>query len=375
MILITTIILLLSLHYFVFILRIAWGIYKVKSEVPTSPQIESVTLIVVFRNEENNLKKLIHSLDELEHYKEFEAIFVNDNSTDNSVDVINETIKISNYKIIDLFGNKTLGAHKKLAIEQAVELASGEIIFITDADCILPPKWVRSILNYFAENVAFVTGPVTFSEGSSLFQKFQQLEYAGLNLVGAGLIGINKPKLASAANLAFRKKVFLEIGGYDGYRSFTSGDDEFLMQKIKDKTSYSIKYAFDRDAVVETKGNDTISEFAHQRQRWASKSLFYKDKGFVIQLLLIMLFYICIPVSFILGMFLDIIFLLIFFTSVVLKVIPEFIVLRNGAQFLFDKSLLRIFILAQLIQIPYIIISSLMGLKGNYTWKGRKVQR
>ena len=366
----------LSIHYFIFISRIYFGINKTKSDKSKNVTESTVTIIIVFRNEEESLLKLLVSLDKLEHSKSMlELIFINDNSTDKSVEIIRNNISFSNYKIIDLTKSSATRSFKKRAIEQAVKIATGEIIFITDADCVVPPKWIHSTLKCFDDDVALVTGPVTFMEASTFFQKFQKLEYAGLNLVGAGLIGIGKPKLASAANLAFRKKVFEQINGYEGIDQFSSGDDELLMQKIQDQTYFRIRYCFSSDTVVETKGNTTIREFANQRQRWASKSLYYRDKIFVLELILITLFYLSLPLSLLLGLVINKGFLIVFVISILLKVIPEYLVLIQGVDFLFKKSLLRIFPIAQIIQIPYIIISSILGVKGNFYWKGRKLKR
>lgn len=51
-----------------------------------------------------------------------------------------------------------------------------------------------------------VAGPVDFETDGNFFSDFQRIEYAGLILTGAGLIGIGKPTICSAANLAYRKK-------------------------------------------------------------------------------------------------------------------------------------------------------------------------
>jgi hypothetical protein len=42
---------------------------------------------------------------------------------------------------------------------------------------------------------------------------------------------------------------------------------------------------------------------------------------------------------------------------------------------LFSKTKTNIFIIAELLHIPYIIISGLSGIFGNYRWKGREIER
>ena len=166
--------------------------------------------------------------------------------------------------------------------------------------------------NYFDKETAFVSGPVEFESDGSLFHELQKLEFSSLILVGAGLIGIGKPIICNAANLGFRKSVFNEVGGYEDNLNLSSGDDEFLMQKIARETNYKVKFCFEKEAKSFTKPNNSISEFYQQRKRWASKGFHYKDYGIVLKLILIFLFYLSLPAQIILGLFLSKLYLLYF---------------------------------------------------------------
>jgi cellulose synthase/poly-beta-1,6-N-acetylglucosamine synthase-like glycosyltransferase len=376
MILLTLFILILAAHYFLFLNSIKNGLDKLNPVRNNSIIQKTITIIIVFRNEGHNILNLINSLNKLEYdqYK-LEIIFVDDHSTDQSVSIIKENIELKKYKIIELNRVENSTSYKKHAITQAINSSSGEIILMTDADCIVPPKWIKSTLSVFNDETAIVSGPVTFIEETTFFEKFQKLEFAGLNLVGAGLIGIKRPKIASAANFAIRKKVFFEINGYKGIDGLASGDDELLMQKVDKNTDYRIIYNKSVDAVVKTKGNSTFNEFSQQRIRWASKGLFYNDRKFILQLILIALFYISLPLLLLLGIIDSILYFLVFIFAFIIKMLPEYLVLRYGKKFLFDKSLLKLFLPAQFIQIPYIIFASIMGNFGNYYWKGRKIKR
>jgi cellulose synthase/poly-beta-1,6-N-acetylglucosamine synthase-like glycosyltransferase len=376
MILLTLFILILAAHYFLFLNSIKNGLDKLNPVRNNSIIQKTITIIIVFRNGGHNILNLINSLNKLEYdqYK-LEIIFVDDHSTDQSVSIIKENIELKKYKIIELNRVENSTSYKKHAITQAINSSSGEIILMTDADCIVPPKWIKSTLSVFNDETAIVSGPVTFIEETTFFEKFQKLEFAGLNLVGAGLIGIKRPKIASAANFAIRKKVFFEINGYKGIDGLASGDDELLMQKVDKNTDYRIIYNKSVDAVVKTKGNSTFNEFSQQRIRWASKGLFYNDRKFILQLILIALFYISLPLLLLLGIIDSILYFLVFIFAFIIKMLPEYLVLRYGKKFLFDKSLLKLFLPAQFIQIPYIIFASIMGNFGNYYWKGRKIKR
>jgi hypothetical protein len=53
----------------------------------------------------------------------------------------------------------------------------------------------------------------------------------------------------------------------------------------------------------------------------------------------------------------------------------EYLILKTGADNLFDSSILRPFIPAELLHIPYILIAGITGALGNYIWKERKIKR
>jgi hypothetical protein len=50
-------------------------------------------------------------------------------------------------------------------------------------------------------------------------------------------------------------------------------------------------------------------------------------------------------------------------------------ILRKGIELLFIKNILDIFLIAEFLHIPYIIIAGLSGAFGNYQWKGRSLIR
>jgi hypothetical protein len=81
--------------------------------------------------------------------------------------------------------------------------------------------------------------------------------------------------MANAANLAFRKEVWL---GLSKDEKSKSGDDVFLLQRIAKQNENAICYLSENNSVVYTNGSRSIKEFIDQRVRWASKSGEYPSK-------------------------------------------------------------------------------------------------
>jgi cellulose synthase/poly-beta-1,6-N-acetylglucosamine synthase-like glycosyltransferase len=266
-------------------------------------------------------------------------------------------------------------AHKKKALQYAIDNAKGEIIITTDADCTHKNTWLETMLSYFDKNTAFVSGPVEFVSNGSLFYEIQKLEFSSLILVGAGLIANNSPIICNAANLGFRKSVFFKVDGYNDNLSISSGDDEFLMQKISRQTNYEIKFCMNKNAIAYTLPNENISQFYQQRKRWASKGFHYADKSIVLKLTIIFLFYLGLPVQIILGIYINSIFLISAVISLIFKFIAEYKIVQIDSTALFTKTKDVYFIVAEILHIPYIIISGISGIFGNYKWKGRSIKR
>ncbi len=362
--------------YFVFIRNVRVGLTKLGYFKTQAELDELVSIIIPFRNESNKILDSLKSI-ESQNYPidKYEVIYIDDFSDDDSFSKLKSAITNSNISVLSMQKSKFKKAHKKQAIEFGISKAKGEIILFTDADCTSSPEWIRTMVIGFEKETALISGPVAFEETNNLFGKLQALEFAGLILTGAGLIGNKTPMIASSANLAFRKFVFDEVGGYNDLMNLSSGDDELLMQKIAYKTNYEVKFCLDKDALVITDPNKSIEEFNQQRKRWASKGLFYENKEIIIQLIFIFLFFVGLVVELFLGIFWDAKFLTIFAGSLFVKMFVEYSVLEKGLGIVINKISLPLFLLAEVLHIPYIIYSAISGALGNFIWKDRKLKR
>ncbi|KYG78844.1 glycosyltransferase [Roseivirga echinicomitans] len=230
---------------------------------------EKVSVIVPFRNEETNLRRLVKALKAQTH-SSFEVLFVNDHSNDDSLKVLKELTKEDmpfSFSIISL--KETQG--KKAGIAAGIAQACGEIIVTTDADCWFDKNWLSAMTSGFNNTeTQIITGPVVL-EGADFFQKLQRIEFGAVLASSAALIGLGKPTMANGANLAYRKSVFTEVEGFLGIEQTPSGDDELLLMKIAKKYPEGVVFAKSPEAVVHTLAHTHWADFVQQRKRWASK--------------------------------------------------------------------------------------------------------
>ena len=114
-----------------------------------------VSIIIPFYNEEENLKKLTESLikNTTKLKYKFEFIFVDDGSTDQSLNVI-KNLKKNNFKIISLVRNFGQTA----AIMAGIDNSDGEIFILIDADGQNDPSDIHKLLSMINNGYDVVSG-------------------------------------------------------------------------------------------------------------------------------------------------------------------------------------------------------------------------
>lgn len=350
-----------------------WASLKQPKTLITKPATK-VTILIAARNEEERIHYTIEDILAQDYPKHLtEIIIVDDHSTDGTSAIISSYAD-RGVKLIQLNEDKPLNSYKKKAISRAIDFSSGELMVATDADCRMGTSWLSSIVNYYVtEHPVMISSPLAYFEERSLFERMQSLEFCYLIGIGAAFIGNKRASTCNGANLAYRKDVFYEVGGFKGIDDLASGDDELLLQKVAKRFPDQIGFLKLREAIVYTHAKHTLQEFLQQRKRWASKSTKYKDKKVVAFVVSIWLFNASLLLNACLG-FYDVYFFKLFAVQFILKHLFENIFLYPITVFFKRLSLLPLLILISPLHILYFVFVGLMGNAGKYVWKGREVR-
>jgi cellulose synthase/poly-beta-1,6-N-acetylglucosamine synthase-like glycosyltransferase len=329
----------------------------------------TVSVVIPVRNEDRFIERLIEDLSKQTYPKNlFEVIVVNDHSNDETINILE---RLKNKPNVDIIVQDSPGIGKKEAIESGIQVASGEIIVTTDGDCRVQPNWLREISFSMEEyNAVMIAGPVRFRNTETIWNQGLMMEFAALQGTGASTMHFNVPTMCNGANIAYFKKVFLEVQGFEGNKDIPSGDDEFLMHRISKKYSGRIHYLKSREAIVETESSKDFVEWYNQRIRWASKWRGYE----IISPQFIALIIILINLNLIFGLALWLtgtMSVAIYLAVLGIKSIVDFIFVYNVNRFLKRRSSLIIQILIELIYPLYALSFGILGIFGNYTWKDR----
>tara|TARA_Y100000591_G_C21786381_1_gene674041 strand:- start:735 stop:1424 length:690 start_codon:yes stop_codon:yes gene_type:complete len=110
-----------------------------------------ISIIIPCYNEENTIEKIVNKILDLKNL-DLEIILVDDNSTDGSKKIIDTKIKNRVNKVI--FNDRNYG--KGYSIRKGIEVATGDITIIQDADLEYDPKDYEKILEPFKIGVADV---------------------------------------------------------------------------------------------------------------------------------------------------------------------------------------------------------------------------
>ena len=116
--------------------------------------MQTISVIFSFRNEENNLEELIDrvtkTLNNLKNY-DYELIFINDDSTDNSEEILENLQSKHPITIINM--SRKFGRTQCII---ALNYAKGDCIVCIDSDLQDPPELIAEMVSKYEEGFEVV---------------------------------------------------------------------------------------------------------------------------------------------------------------------------------------------------------------------------
>jgi glycosyltransferase involved in cell wall biosynthesis len=340
----------LILPYFFILLKIHRGLSKIKSFNVSSDPVTFVSLIIACHNEEKNIPLLLRDI-AIQNYNEnlFEIIIVNDGSTDKTVEMASAFSGMANMKILD-----NTGSGKKQALRTGINAAKGNLIITTDADCRMGKNWIRTITAFYESNGPdMIISPVVLKSLPGFSNRIQELEFMSLQGVTAGTALSGEPVMCNGANLAFKREIYLKYS-YNLHDEMDSGDDIFLLHCLKTEKLSKILWLESKDATITTDSSSTISSYLKQRSRWISKTKAYRD-SYTIVLGLVTFAAICLQISYLIAWLGSLAYSLVFLSVMLLKSIPDFLILLNTSGRYGKRKLMWWFLPAQVIYPFYVL--------------------
>ena len=181
-------------------------------------KINLLSIVFSFRNEEGNIKPLVNristTMKDVKNWK-YEIIFVNDDSTDKSEEILIELQKTYPIKIINMSRNFGIDP----CVLAGFRNSSGDAIIYLHSDQQDPPELIPNLLKKFEEGNEIVHTVRTKRKGEGKFRMFlTKIAYWLIN----SLSDINLPEQAGDYKL-ISKKALNEILRQKEFRPYVRG--------------------------------------------------------------------------------------------------------------------------------------------------------
>ena len=180
-----------------------------------------ISVIIPTFNEEENIAQCLVSLSHQNIPRtDYEIIVVDGGSKDSTCEIAK---KYADQVFVQT--SKKVGG----ARNDGVKVAKGDIVATTDADCILPPHWIKTLAEDFKDpNVVQIYGPVyPIEEGiGNRFSLLLANTFARIGYYSKTFY------YTLGCNTAFRKDAFNRAGMY---RCIDAGDDLEIAMRMKDE--------------------------------------------------------------------------------------------------------------------------------------------
>lgn len=308
---------------------------------PYSKSSLPVSVIICAKNEAENLQQFLPSIID-QDYPNFEIILVNDASTDETLEVMENFISLNpQIKLVNVQNNEAFWGKKKYALTLGIKKAKNPYLLFTDADCApVSNSWIEKMMagfekeksivlgygGYFREKMSFINSVIRFE---TLLTAIQYFSYAK---VGIPYMGVGR-------NLAYTSAEFFEQNGFATHLHIRSGDDDLFVNQAA--TSANTAISFERDSITRSIPKKTYKDWYDQKRRHTSTASLYKNQHKLLLgsfYLTQLFFWLTFPVLLILQVFWPAVAIL-----VAVRFIFQFIVFWNSASKFDETDLLWMF--------------------------------
>jgi 1,2-diacylglycerol 3-beta-glucosyltransferase len=232
--------------------------------------LPGVSIVIPFRNEASHLRRLIESLESQTYKGDFEILLVNDGSTDDFREVLSGIPSPHQARVLDsVFAPDRGLTSKQQALDLGIRDAAYDRIALTDADMLLNPDWLQTLVGHSLRGADLVFGHTAMSTGpsSNLFTRFQAFQ---LETLFAFAYAFNRGGVMGSCmgnNLMVSRQAYAQVGGFDAMGYSLTEDRELLSFFWKKKLRVAATEPFYFSAVTFPTPN--ARGYFHQLLRWA----------------------------------------------------------------------------------------------------------
>ncbi|WP_055442937.1 glycosyltransferase [Lacinutrix himadriensis] len=241
-----------------------------------TPKDIAVSILICAKNEADNLKKFLPYILNQE-YPDFEVVLINDNSHDDTLDIMEDfAAKNNNIKIVNVIPTEAFFGNKKYALTLGIKASKNEFLLFTDADCQPNSKyWLQEMSAHFNQTKTIVLGYGAYTKiKNSFLNKLIRFEtlLTALQYFSYAKSGI--PFMGVGRNLAYKKEVFFNANGFINHMQVRSGDDDLFINQVATNKNTSI--CFTKESFTISNPKTTFKDWLLQKRRHVSTAKHYK---------------------------------------------------------------------------------------------------
>lgn len=351
--------------------------YQKMQEKETENEISSlppVSIIITGRNKAYDLEAYLPSILQ-QNYPEYEVIFVNDASTDDTEDVLKRFAVQYNhlYHTYIPAGSKNL-SRKKLALTVGIKAAHNDLLLFTEPDSYpVTSDWIIGMATRFSDKKKIVLGFTSLEKYPSKYISYDYF-FSNLQMMSLALRG--NPYMGNGRNLAYSKKYFEEQRGFTFSNFLDAGEDDLFINQVANKNNVAVELSPESIVAVDMadfatwkilKSHRTITKKFYKRFSvffWRGEKL---SRVLFYVLFIILAIYLALNSKWIILDSVTFLFLLRLFSQ--LFIINKTSILLKQPKFYFS---LPFFDIIQPFVDGYFYFYGLFKARNNYNWKYEK---
>jgi cellulose synthase/poly-beta-1,6-N-acetylglucosamine synthase-like glycosyltransferase len=288
----TIILTVLLLFYSFFLGYLIFSIIKKSGVIPENGTCnDPVSIVIPFRNEAINIPGLITSLEAQTYCGPVELLLINDNSTDNSVEIAQACLKNTRLdaQILHLqYEQSRKLTSKQQAIDLGIRRAKNDLIILSDADMTFDKEWIVR-LGKKASTVpgtALVFGHTSIAPVNTIFDLIQAFQLEFLFSTAYAFHRGNITGSCMGNNIILSRKAYQKLGGFDTIGYSIVEDRALFAAFAKNKLTIAFTDPFFPTAF--TPAAPSARLFFHQMLRWSRGGLALNSNLFLPSILLLL---------------------------------------------------------------------------------------
>jgi glycosyltransferase involved in cell wall biosynthesis len=265
---------LINLAYYLGFFKFAFA----RTNENPAPKNLPVSVIICAKNEAENLRNFLPLILSQDH-QDFEVVVINDASTDETLEVMEEfEMMDKRVKIVNVQNNEAFWANKKYALTLGIKKAKKPYLLFTDADCRPETdQWLREMSSHFEDQKTIVLGYGGYLINSrSLLNKLIRFETLFTAIQYFSYARWGKPYMGVGRNLAYTSEEFFAQNGFATHLHVKSGDDDLFVNQAANK--FNTALCISPNGITRSVPKEDLKSWFRQKRRHVSIATHYRKE-------------------------------------------------------------------------------------------------